>query len=192
MSKNSYKCAIISILVLGALALHTRTLSAEKSLLFPVEVFKRLLEDKVSYSEFVNAGKTVKAQKLWTTTEQYRAKHFKAGVWYTLPQGCVGKKGTVYDVELECKLPEIQGPDDDGTISEIPILFGLELLYDANRDRILEAIQEVGYDRFQLNFRVGAKSGFPSNGSTGYVHTSIDGLTVYINDLKILRRIPFQ
>ena len=150
----------------------------------PITFLEKLIELKTQSNSMVEQGKTVKANNLWSGATSLVKRQFKHGTWYALPEGCYAKKGSVWPLEVECFNGLLVGESQpDG------IQFALEIPYGNFRDKLLEAIQDTEGDYLDVSFRVGSDSpaSFVAK-ATGFAHTGVAGLTVYITGLEIHRR----
>lgn len=166
--------------VTGVLLIAASTLSAVD---INLDFLKRLAADKKKHDELQTEGKPQKAQTIWDQNNSKLQSLFKAGVWYSLPAQCAATRQQYSDrIHIECDLPDLKNQDMSTPKIDLNLLSPkLTLKWE-------DATNDTPYD---IKFRIARYRDIDSAyiktpWKTGYIHTSIEGFTLYVDAFQIL------
>lgn len=164
------------ITVIGGLLLAGSRLSATE---VNLDLLKRMAADREKSNQFIADGKPLKANALWDQVNNKLQATYKSGSWYTLPSSCAAYRRQYSDrIHIECKIPDLAAKEL--TVPQID----LALLSSKLTMKWEDAENEVPYD---IKFKVAKyrdTTFVPLK--VGYVHTNIEGFTLYIDAFQIL------
>lgn len=179
-------CKLIN--VTGGLLIAASTLTAAN---INLDFLKRLAADKKKHDELQTEGKPQKAQNIWDQNNNKLQSLFKAGVWYSLPAQCAATRQQYSDrIHIECELPDLKAQDLAAPKIDLNLLWPkLTLKWE-------DATNDTPYD---IKFRIARYRDIDSAyiktpWKTGYIHTSIEGFTLYVDAFQILgkKKVPDQ
>ncbi|AFM14216.1 hypothetical protein [Turneriella parva] len=169
------------ILILSGLVLITANIfSADMS----IEFVRRLAANKKKYDKLQSESRDQKAANTWQETDNQLQATFKTGNWYTLPNQCAAfRRMHSNRIEIECDLPDLKQPPE----SYVPKI-DFELMSSKLNGKWEDAELDTPYAiKFKLTRkRLMDSALYKSPWQIGYVHTGIEGFTLYVDAFQIL------
>lgn len=166
------------IVLIGGMLIAASGLSAAD---VSLDLLKRMAADREKSNQFISEGKPLKANALWDQVNNKLQATYKSSSWYTLPPSCAAYRRQYSDrIHIDCKIPELAAKDQ--TVPQID----LALLSSKLTMKWEDAENEVPYD---IKFKVGKyrDTAFVPL-KVGYVHTNIEGFTLYVDAFQILAK----